>query len=166
MPTLQLTNRLLRAIQASFALLAVLPRTCSLCALGKKQGAASHSPAESETVAGDLGPGLRRYREWPYSMQCWKDKSAVCFLKTIKPLWESSPLGKQQALRHVLKTHRSHVHLVTQVCREQPDLGACESNLMAGDLFTKCFSNSKKWYEVMKQIAHALVGHSQTFQPK
>ena len=47
------------------------------------------------------------------------------------------------------------MHWVSQVCREQPiDLGACESHLMAGDVFTKCFGHSQKWYEVMKLISH------------
>ena len=63
--------------------------------------------------------------------------------------------GQNQALRHVLRTRRVNVHWVSQVCREQPiDLEACESHLIAGDMFTKCFGISQKWYEVMKRIPH------------
>ena len=88
-------------------------------------------------------------------MQCKKDESYVCFLKTIKPLWESSPLGKMQALRHVFRIHRVNVHRVSQVCWEQPiDLGACESHFMAGNNFTTCFWESQTFYEVMKFMSH------------
>ena len=39
--------------------------------------------------------------------------------------------------------------------REQPiDLGACESHLMAGDLFTTWFGTGDKWDQVMKLIGH------------
>ena len=34
------------------------------------------------------------------------------------------------------------------------DIGACESHLMAGDSFTKCFPSSSKLYDVMKLVAH------------
>ena len=65
--------------------------------------------------------------------------------------------GKNQALRHVLRTHRVNAHWVSQVCREQPiDLGTRESHLMAGDMFIKCAGSSQKLYEVMKPIFHML----------
>ena len=39
--------------------------------------------------------------------------------------------------------------------REQPiDLGASESHLMAGDMFTTCFGTADKWDQVMKLIGH------------
>ena len=39
--------------------------------------------------------------------------------------------------------------------REQPiDLSACESHLMAGDIFTKRFGTIDKWVQVMKLIGH------------
>ena len=34
------------------------------------------------------------------------------------------------------------------------DIGACESHLMAGDVFTKCFPSSSKWYDVMELVGH------------
>ena len=65
--------------------------------------------------------------------------------------------GKNQALRHVLRTHRVNVHWVSQVCREQPiDLGACESHLMAGDMFYKVLwklSEMVRGYKTSSQYA-------------
>ena len=34
------------------------------------------------------------------------------------------------------------------------DIGACESHLMAGDIFTKRFPSSSKCYGVMKLVVH------------
>ena len=63
--------------------------------------------------------------------------------------------GKNDKLRHMSRTHRVNVHWIAETCRTEPiDVGACESHLMAGDMFTKSFTNGLKWNQVMKLISN------------
>ena len=34
------------------------------------------------------------------------------------------------------------------------NIGACKSRFMAGDIVTKCFPSSSKWYDVLNRVAH------------
>ena len=113
------------------------------CALSEKAGAVSRSTAESEMVAADLGFRTEALPLMILFVAVLKRQIRCLFFEDHQAMLRIVTTGKHQALRHVLRTHRVNVHWVSQVCREQPiDLGACESHLMAGDMFTKCFGNS------------------------
>ena len=56
------------------------------CALSKKQGAVSHSTAESEMVAADLGFKTEALPLMTLFDAVLKRQSDVCSLKTIRPL--------------------------------------------------------------------------------
>ena len=126
-----------------------------LCALSKKQGALSHSTAESEMVAADLGLRTEALALMTLFNAILKREIRLLFLEDNQSTLRIIMTGKNQALRHAYRTHRIKVHWISQVVREQPiDVGACGSHLMAGDLFTKCVGTTDKWIQVMKLIGH------------
>ena len=106
-----------------------------LCALSKKQGAVSHSSAESEMVAGDLGLRTEAFPLMTLFDAVLKREIRLLFLEDNQATLIIITTGKNRALRHVYRTHRINVHWISQMVRQQPiDLGACESHLMAGDI--------------------------------
>ena len=115
------------------------------CASSKKQGAVSHSTAESEMVAADLG---LRTEALPLMMlfdTILKREIRLLFLEDNRATLRIITTGKNQVLRHVCRTHRINVHWISQVAREQPiDLGAGERHLVAGDMFTTCVGTTDK----------------------
>ena len=113
-----------------------------LCALSKKQGAVSHSTAESEMVAADLGLRTEALPLMILFDAILKREIRLLFLEDSQASLRMITTGNNQVLRHDYRTHRMNVHWISQVVREQPiDLGACESHLMAGDIFYKML-----WY--------------------
>ena len=106
--------------------------------LSKQKGAVSHSTAESEMVAADLGLRTEAFPLTTLFDAVLKSQIRCLLLEDYQATLRIITTGQHQALRHVLRTHRVNVHWVSQVCREQPIyLGACESHRMVGDMFTK-----------------------------
>jgi hypothetical protein len=126
-----------------------------LCALSKKQSAVSHSTAESEMIAADLGLRTEALPMMTLFDQVLKRSIRCLFLEDNQATLRIIATGKYQNLRHVSRTHRVNIHMVSEIVQDGTvDIGACESHLMAGDIFTKCFPSSSKWYDVMKLVAH------------
>ena len=126
-----------------------------LCALSKKQSSVSHSTCESEMVAADLGLRTEAIPLMTLLDQLFQREVRCLFLEDNQSTLRNITTGKMASLRHLSRTHRVNTHWVAEVCRELPiDLGACESHLMAADIFTKIFAENMKWVDVMRLIGH------------
>ena len=76
-----------------------------LCALSKKQGAVSHSTAESEMVAADLGLRTEALPLMTLFDAVLKRQIRRAFLEDSQATLRIITTGKNQALRHVRRTH-------------------------------------------------------------
>ena len=112
-----------------------------ICALSKKQSSVSHSTTESEMVAADVGLRTEALPLLTLLDKLFQREVRCLFLEDNQSTLRNIITGNNQALRHVNRTHRVNVHWISETCRTQPiDLGACESHLMAADIFTKIFT--------------------------
>ena len=117
-----------------------------ICALSKKQSAVSHSTTEAEMAAADLGLRAEAIPLMTLFDNIYRREMRCLFLEDNQSTLKNIMSGKHQALRHMSRTHRVNCHWVTEVCRNLPvDPAACESHLMAGDIFTKRFTEVAKW---------------------
>ena len=81
-----------------------------LCALSKKQGAASHSTAESEMVAADLGLRTEALPLITLFDAMLEREIRLLFLEDNQATLRIMTIAKNQVLRHVYRTHRINVH--------------------------------------------------------
>lgn len=126
-----------------------------LCTLSKKQSAVSHSTTESEIVAADLGLRTEALPFLTLLDSLFHIIVRCLFLEDNQSTLRNVTTGANQSLRHMNRTHRVNCHSISETCREQPIyFGACESHLMAADMFTNIFTNCEKLVDVMRLIAH------------
>ena len=144
-----------KSVSGVFCALAGPTTFFPLCALSKKQSCVSHSTTESEMVAADLGLRTEALPFMTLFDNIFKREMKCLFLEDNQATLRIIQTGKHQALQHVSRTHRINTAWISETCRKQPiDLGACESHLMAGDIFTRAFTELAKWTDVRRLIAH------------
>ena len=83
------------------------------CALSEKQGAVSHSTAESEMVAADLGLRTEALPLMTLFDAILKREIRLLFLEDSPAALRIITTGKNQVLRQVYRTRRIHVHWIS-----------------------------------------------------
>ena len=121
----------------------------------KKQTSVSHSTPEAEMVAADLAvrqEGLPALDVWEtllmrvVQLTLQEDnKSAIAIIRS----------GRNPAIRHMSRTHGVNVSwLHEQLNRKKYSISKCDTNDMSADIFTKSFTDAKKWDSLLRLINH------------
>ena len=137
-----------------------------IAAASKKQGCVSHSTPEAEIVAADFALrqiGLPAGYLWDLltghqtdATLAGTDHSNSCpilFQEDNQAMIRVCETGRNPTMRQLGRTHQVSVRWLHERFNEEwIDLGYCESDKQAADIFTKGFVDPLKWTQVCSLI--------------